>query len=382
MGGLDFKATPSAREAAAGSLAGATPPPALSLGSSFHYDLGRSLSVISVAMLSMVAAMFYNLFTGELVNAAVLQPKAQWDARPMSINGASIACCIVVALGRHHRARLWEVGMVLMPCVWNLWLAVMSLERLEAVVARDVETHDAVRLAYAMAGVLHSALLRDPRKKAALAAWALAVMLLGGVAALCLRLDDPTLVRLPLCNVCLPMLLGIAFTELSGLAHTDRLATKLGALDSELHARTGQLLEQSRTSAGLSARVEEQSRRAAELEAARRQALVEKAMSTALSLGRAAESQPSQPSSGGGGGRSSTATASETVEVVGGAMTAARWPGSPPVSPPPGPPSVRAPPASAASPPAPPRLLPPWPPSTSPREMEHSVLPSPPFSHP
>ena len=210
-----------------------------------------------------------------------------------------------VAVGRF--SRVWGISLIAFPIIWAVCLALMPIEHLRIVVRRNDETKAFVRLvcslsarprqerfsmhhgvashqlrvvalvlpfkppppthqtthpllpsppalqAYFLIGAVHAMLPKTISWKIGHGVCALATMLIGDSLALCLRLGNMSLVRLPLFDVCFPVIAGCLMTLLVhsnaiGLSH-DRLAKMRAALaDAE--------------------------RRASELEAARRNSLI------------------------------------------------------------------------------------------------------------
>ena len=123
-----------------------------------------------------------------------------------------------IATARYGR-ELWAVSMLVMHLVWSAWEWTIPLDVLEALVARDAETHDAVRMAFLMLGVAHAAITcRGTRQQNV---WIGAAGAIGAglgtslnAAVLCWRLNAATPARLPVLNAGLPFFVGwlIAYT--------------------------------------------------------------------------------------------------------------------------------------------------------------------------
>ena len=117
-----------------------------------------------------------------------------------------------IATTRYGR-ELWVVSMLVIPLVWSAWEWTIHMDVLEALVARDAETHDAVRMAFLMLGVAHAAITcRGTRQQNV---WIGAAGAIGAglgtplnAAVLCWRLNAATPARLPVLNACLPFFVG------------------------------------------------------------------------------------------------------------------------------------------------------------------------------
>lgn len=110
--------------------------------------------------------------------------------------------------------RAWAATLVLFPSLWACALTFMPYDSIVTVASRDGETKDVVRLANFMCGVAHAVIAASghhPNLLNATMIFSLMVTVICDSAALCLRLEDPFLVRLPVTNVFVPWVLGCAF---------------------------------------------------------------------------------------------------------------------------------------------------------------------------
>ena len=151
---------------------------------------------------------------------------------------------------------LWCGLALLAPPLWAGCLALMSTRELAALVTREVEVREAIQLAHLTLGVVHAIVTRGHRTKVWMGAWAAGITLCGDGAAFGLRLGDASLVWVPVRSACLPFLVGWFIAELS--AHVR--AQQMDNLRAELGAASASLLDEKRHNA--------------ELEEARRSALM------------------------------------------------------------------------------------------------------------
>ena len=136
----------------------------------------------------------------------------------LGINGVAFFCAISFLVYAHnrsakHRRKMWFASMLTFSTVWSIALSTMSLEALHTIVERDPVTRDGVRLAHLMAGVVHYTISRGRARSTfgeelITLGLACAIQTLCGGGALCLRLGDLSLMRLPLFNVCVPLIGG------------------------------------------------------------------------------------------------------------------------------------------------------------------------------
>ena len=75
------------------------------------------------------------------------------------VNSIAITWMSLLAIATAWYGReLWAVSMLVIPLVWSAWEWTIDLDVLEWLVARDAETHDAVRMAFLMLGVAHASI--------------------------------------------------------------------------------------------------------------------------------------------------------------------------------------------------------------------------------
>ena len=130
------------------------------------------------------------------------------------VNSIAITWMSLLAIATAWYGReLWAVSMLVIPLVWSAWEWTIDLDVLEALVARDAETHDAVRMAFLMLGVAHATITwRGTRQQNV---WIGAAGAIGAglgtplnAAVLCWRLNAATPALLPVLNACLPFFVG------------------------------------------------------------------------------------------------------------------------------------------------------------------------------
>ena len=130
------------------------------------------------------------------------------------VNSVAISWMSLLAIATAWYGReLWAFSMLVIPLVWSAWEWTIDLDVLEALVARDAETHDAVRMAFLMLGVAHATITwRGTRQQNV---WIGAAGAIGAglgtplnAAVLCWRLNAATPALLPVLNACLPFFVG------------------------------------------------------------------------------------------------------------------------------------------------------------------------------
>ena len=172
---------------------------------------------------------------------------------------------------------LWCGFVLLAPPLCAASLALMSsrkLDHLRKIAAEGGDVREALQLAHLMLGVAHAIMMRGHRAQAWLGAWAIGITLFGDGAALAVRLGDASLVWMLVRDACLPALIGWLLAKLSARVSARYRTQQLEELRAEL-GKASVLLG-------------DEKRRSAELEEARRSALV----SSALARHSARHSRP------------------------------------------------------------------------------------------
>ena len=135
---------------------------------------------------------------------------------------------------------LWGIIIVIGALGWLCCLSLMSHDALTLLVSRDPETREMLRATYLMVGVFHAMVVGFGVQRMLLEralVFSMLTFLVGNSLVLCLRLGDPTLVRLPLFNVTLPFALGYFLMHAMRLEHTHELrAAEERIHDLEQHA--------------------------------------------------------------------------------------------------------------------------------------------------
>ena len=77
----------------------------------------------------------------------------------IAINSFVFAIIVIATITNELLVRhLWVISVLVGPLLWSAFQWMLDLDDLTALVARDFETHEAVRMAYMCMGIFHGAI--------------------------------------------------------------------------------------------------------------------------------------------------------------------------------------------------------------------------------